>query len=334
MEGTDRFPLISVIVPIYNVVDYLQRCVDSIRKQSYRNLEIILVDDGSTDNSGAMAEKFALEDKRIQVFHKENGGSSSARNLGIEKARGDFIGFVDSDDFIEPEMYERMLAVALQEQLLIVQTSRDELDEQGNRMPDVCTPPESLAFWESSRFMRELLLHRGDCSFCTKLVAASLLREERFPEGELNEDFHLLVRLLPEVPAIAILPEQDYHVFYRYGSNTRTRKEEEFPQVYTDIVKNADRVMEIVEARYPELSEEAERFALYQRLDYMLHIPISLMTKENSFYIQVRHYLRGHRREAVRSPYLTKKNKTYLVLLGTAPKLVRKVHRMLKRISK
>ena len=78
MEGTDRFPLISVIVPIYNVVDYLQRCVDSIRKQSYRNLEIILVDDGSTDNSGAMAEKFALEDKRIQVFHKENGGSSSA----------------------------------------------------------------------------------------------------------------------------------------------------------------------------------------------------------------------------------------------------------------
>ena len=334
MEGTDRFPLISVIVPIYNVVDYLQRCVDSIRKQSYRNLEIILVDDGSTDNSGAMAEKFALEDKRIRVFHKENGGSSSARNLGIEKARGDFIGFVDSDDFIEPEMYERMLAVALQEQLLIVQTSRDELDEQGNRMPDVCMPPESLAFWESSRFMRELLLHRGDCSFCTKLVAASLLREERFPEGELNEDFHLLVRLLPEVPAIAILPEQDYHVFYRYGSNTRTRKEEEFPQVYTDIVKNADRVMEIVEAKYPELSEEAKRFALYQRLDYMLHIPISLMTKENSFYIQVWHYLRGHRREAVRSPYLTKKNKTYLVLLGTAPKLVRKVHRMLKRISK
>ena len=299
MEGTDRFPLISVIVPIYNVVDYLQRCVDSIRKQSYRNLEIILVDDGSTDNSGAMAEKFALEDKRIRVFHKENGGSSSARNLGIEKARGDFIGFVDSDDFIEPEMYERMLAVALQEQLLIVQTSRDELDEQGNRMPDVCTPPESLAFWESSRFMRELLLHRGDCSFCTKLVAASLLREERFPEGELNEDFHLLVRLLPEVPAIAILPEQDYHVFYRYGSNTRTRKEEEFPQVYTDIVKNADRVMETVEAKYPELSEEAKRFALYQRLDYMLHIPISLMTKENSFYIQVRDFLKLLRRESV-----------------------------------
>ena len=79
--------LISVIVPVYNIVEWLPRCVDSIRKQTYRNLEIILVDDGSTDNSGAMAEKFALEDKRVRVFHKENGGVSSARNLGIEMAR-------------------------------------------------------------------------------------------------------------------------------------------------------------------------------------------------------------------------------------------------------
>ncbi len=103
MEQTERPVLISVIVPIYNTVEYLPRCVNSIRRQTYRNLEIILVDDGSTDNSGAMAEKFALEDKRVKVFHKENGGSSSARNFGIEKASGDFIGFVDSDDFVEPK---------------------------------------------------------------------------------------------------------------------------------------------------------------------------------------------------------------------------------------
>ena len=134
MEQTEKQVLISVIVPIYNTVEYLPRCVDSIRRQTYRNLEIILVDDGSTDNSGAMAEKFALEDKRVKAFHKENGGSSSARNLGIEKASGDFIGFVDSDDYIEPEMYERLLFAALSENLMMVQCSRDEIDEQGNRM--------------------------------------------------------------------------------------------------------------------------------------------------------------------------------------------------------
>ena len=179
---------ISVIVPVYNVMAYLTRCVDSIRKQTYRNLEILLVDDGSTDNSGALCEKFALEDKRIRVFHKENGGSSSARNLGIEKATGDFIGFVDSDDYIEPEMYERLLAMLLEENLLAVQCSRDEIDEQGNRMPDVCTPPEAQVLVESEDFLRELLMHRGDCSFCTKLIEASLLKQHHFPEWELNED--------------------------------------------------------------------------------------------------------------------------------------------------
>lgn len=121
--------LISVIVPVYNVIEWLPRCVESIRRQTYPNLEIILVDDGSTDNSGALAEKMALEDKRVRVFHKENGGTSSARNLGISKARGDYIGFVDSDDYIEPQMYEKLLGVALAENLLMVQTSRDEIDE-------------------------------------------------------------------------------------------------------------------------------------------------------------------------------------------------------------
>jgi len=322
--------LLSIIVPVYNIMDYLPRCVDSIRRQTYRNLEIILVDDGSTDNSGALAEKMALEDRRIKVLHKENGGSSSARNLGISVAKGDYIGFVDSDDYIEPEMYERLLAVALEEKLLMVQTSRDEIDEQGNLMPDVCTPPERPELWDCEHFMRELLLHRGDCSFCTKLVHRSLLEKERFPEGELNEDFHLLVRLLPKVTAVAILPWQDYHVFYRYGSNTRTRKENEFPRVFTDIVNNADRVYDIVLKEYPNLKKEAMRFSLFQRLDYMLHIPISMMNRENAFYMQVKGYLKKHRKDALASPYLSKKNKIYLLLLGTAPKFVRRGHKLLK----
>lgn len=333
VTNQERPVLISVIVPIYNIVDYLPRCVNSIRKQTYRHLEIILVDDGSTDNSGAMAEKFALEDKRVRVFHKENGGVSSARNLGIEKARGDFIGFVDSDDYIEPEMYERLLAVALQENLMMVQISRDEIDEQGNRMEDVCVPPEKPELWESDHFMRELLLHRGDCSFCTKLTHASLLKEERFPEGELNEDFRLLVSLLTKVPAVAILPEQDYHVFYRYGSNTRTRNKDEFPRVFTDIVNNADRVEAIVEKEYPQLTQEAVRFALYQRLDYLLHIPISMMKKDNLFYRQVCNYVKKHRKEIRTNPYLTKKNRQYLLLLSYAPAFVRKVHAKIKKLG-
>jgi glycosyltransferase involved in cell wall biosynthesis len=328
MKQSDRPALISVIVPIYNTVAYLQRCVDSIRRQTYRNLEIILVDDGSTDNSGAMAEKFALEDKRVRVFHKENGGSSSARNLGITHALGDFIGFVDSDDYIEPEMYEHLLAMALTENLMMVQCARDEIDEQGNQMENVCIPPESPQLISNESFMRELLMHRGDCSFCTKLTHASLLKNHPFPEGELNEDFRLLTELLPEIPAVGSLPGQDYHVFYRYGSNTRTRNKEEFPRVFTDIVNNADRAEQLTAREYPDLQPEAERFALYQRLDYMLHIPISQMKKENVFYMQVRDYLKKHKKAIRTNPYLTKKNRQYLMLFALAPVTVRKIHAM------
>ncbi|HCI64916.1 MAG TPA: glycosyl transferase, partial [Clostridiales bacterium] len=102
-------PLISVIVPVYRVEAFLPRCLDSIRGQTYKNLEIILVDDGSPDNCGKICDEYAEMDSRIRVIHKKNGGLSSARNAGLDVAVGDYIGFVDSDDWIAPEMYETLL---------------------------------------------------------------------------------------------------------------------------------------------------------------------------------------------------------------------------------
>ena len=100
---------ISVIVPVYNVEQYLERCVDSIINQTYKNLEIILVNDGSTDNSGKLCDELAKRDDRIRVIHKENGGLSDARNTGIEEAEADLIGFIDSDDYIDENMYELLI---------------------------------------------------------------------------------------------------------------------------------------------------------------------------------------------------------------------------------
>lgn len=330
----ERPILLSVIVPVYNGMDCLERCIESIRRQNMPNMEIIIVDDGSTDNTGALCEKMALIDKRVRVFHKENGGSSSARNLGIENARGEYLGFVDADDYIEPQMYERLIRVAMEEKLKIVQTSRDEISEDGTKRPDVCTPPEKPEIYDSHYFMRELLLHRGDCSFCTKLVHSSLFRRFKFPEGELNEDFNLLIKMLPDVPYIGVLPFQDYHVFYRMGSNTRTDDENYFPRVFTDIVVNADRVMETVKENYPELMQEAERFGIFQRLDYMLHIPVSMMNGRNEFYVSVRRHLRKNIFKAKRNEFLTKKEKRYVFILGTIPKAARTVHRIKMKIKK
>ena len=181
-------PLITVIIPVYNILDCLERCVTSVCTQTWQNLEIILVDDGSTDGTGALCDALAGRDGRIRVFHKPNGGSSSARNLGIEKANGAYLGFVDSDDFIEPQMYESMMREIQEGGYRIVQISRDEIGEDGKRRPDVCVPPKEAVFRDSGEFLRTLLLHAGDCSFCTKLIDAALFQNRRFPEGELNEE--------------------------------------------------------------------------------------------------------------------------------------------------
>ena len=100
--------LISIIVPVYNVEKYVEKCINSIINQTYKNLQIILVDDGSKDNSGKICDEFKLKDNRIEVIHKNNGGLSDARNAGLKLAKGDYIGFVDSDDYIEADMYETL----------------------------------------------------------------------------------------------------------------------------------------------------------------------------------------------------------------------------------
>ncbi|MBD5475657.1 MAG: glycosyltransferase family 2 protein [Lachnospiraceae bacterium] len=324
---------ISVIVPVYNSIDCLEKCVRSICAQTYENLEILLIDDGSTDGTDRLCDKLAAEDRRIGVYHKKNGGASSARNMGIGLAAGAYLGFVDSDDYIEPDMYELMMNALQDRRAPIVQISRDEVDEAGNRLPDVCVPPENAWFCGTEEFLKELLLHRGDCSFCTKLVRKELFAAHRFPEGVLNEDFSLLVELLQEIDGITILPKQCYHVVCRQTSTTRSRTKDSFSRVFLDIVDNADRMQMLVDERYPALHDYAIRFNLYQRLDYLLHVPIAQMTAENEFYNKVKKYLRGHVRNTVGNPYLTRKNKVYLLLLTAAPRTVRRVHAWKKNVG-
>ena len=149
---------ISVIVPVYRVEPYLDRCVQSIVEQTYSNLEIILVNDGSTDGTGRLCDELAGKDVRIRVFHKENGGSSSARNLGISHAKGAYLAFIDSDDYASPEMFERLVEGMQKSGAEIVQIGRDEVDTEGNKLPNICEPPKEDVYITSADFLKELLL--------------------------------------------------------------------------------------------------------------------------------------------------------------------------------
>lgn len=325
--------LISVIVPVYNIKEYIGRCVDSILAQTWENLEVLLVDDGSTDGTGELLDKLREKDGRIRVFHKKNGGSSSARNLGIHEAGGKYLGFVDSDDYVEPFMYERLHQALQKTGMPIAQGGRREIDEQGNALPDICIPPKEELIYDSEAFLRELLQHKGDCSFCTKLIDKRLFENYKFPEGKLNEDFYLLVQMLQEIDGIVSVPERVYTVFYKSGSNTRMDSADKFSRVYGDCVDNADMAAELVKKRYPRLKKTAMRFGLYQRLEYLLHIPIKDMKKTNEQYMDIVRYLRRNRGEILKNRELTKKQKVYLLLFSVMPATARKVHRSIKRIS-
>jgi glycosyltransferase involved in cell wall biosynthesis len=325
---------ISVIIPAYNIEDLLPKCVDSVTSSDYPRelLEIIIVDDGSKDGTASVADSLAQKYPNVTALHKENGGSSSARNLGMQHATGDYFGFVDSDDFIDSHMYSRLMEAALKYDADMVQVSRDEIAENGEKLPDVVIPPEKELEVAPKEHLRTLLMHTGDASFCTKLTKRSAFGDMRFPEGELNEDFYLMIHVLQNVNKLIILPEQYYHVFYRTGSNSRKKAEDRdyFPSVFTDIVRNADVALSLVQKSFPDLVEIAERFGYYQRLDYLLHIPVSKMTRDNEFYMGVVSYIRNNMGKIKKNPYLTNKQKRYLQILAPAPRTVRWLHAKVK----
>ena len=322
---------ISVIIPAYNIEDLLEKCVDSVASQDYPGdlLQIIVVDDGSTDRTPEKADELAKKYSNVQVIHKKNGGSSSARNAGIEAATGEYLGFVDSDDYISGVMYSSMMEAAMRTGADMVQIARDEISESGDRLPDVLEPFDKEKEITPAEHLRTLLMHTGDASFCTKLTKRELFTKDmRFPEGELNEDFYLMIHMLEKVNKLILLPKACYHVFYRTGSNSRKKAQDKdyFPSVFTDIVRNSDVALDLVRKSHPDLIPVARRFGFVQRLDYLLHIPISKMTKDNSFYKKVVSDLRSDFGKMLGNSYLTGKQKAYLTVLTIAPKAVRTLH--------
>lgn len=210
-----KTPTISVIVPVYNVEPYLRKCLDSIVNQTYRNLEIILVDDGSPDNCGAVCDEYAASDSRIKVIHKENGGVSSARNAGLAAATGEWIGWVDADDWIEPDMYGYMLDKVREYSADIAVCSRFE------QYRGQCV----FRGWEREQGLDtecalELLLKNDAMQnfLWDKLWRRELFDGVVFPEGRTFEDIAVMHRLFMRARRVACLPEAKYFYLQHSGS--------------------------------------------------------------------------------------------------------------------
>lgn len=216
-EKIGQMPLVSVIVPVYKVEKYLPKCVKSILEQTYQNLQIILVDDGSPDRCGSMCDAYAEKDKRVEVIHKENGGLASARNAGLKVVRGEWIAWVDSDDWVEQDMIEYLLKGALEHQAAVAVCGRYEVYPKekyphGAKKTTVFTPEEILYMLLDIK-NRDIENYVWD-----KLWHASLFAGIMFPEGKTFEDFSVTFRLIERANAIVCLPEPKYFYLQRSGS--------------------------------------------------------------------------------------------------------------------
>ena len=270
--------LISVIVPVYNVRPYLKRCIDSIIAQTYSNLEILLVDDGSTDGSGELCDAYARQDARVQVIHKKNAGQAAARNDAIDIARGSYLGFVDSDDFIDCRMFEILYQDLTEHDAQISIVTFQEFTEE--KEATVSRNLMSIECQAGEKILQKLLLEEkiGDFSW-NKLYRRELFKEIRYPVGRMMEDQGIMYKLVDQCTKVTYRPIRLYFYYQRPDStlHRRTLKFYEdkwdmgcqryryIREKYPDMLENDAAMMKIVEHCYPYLRKDQRRKAEMER---------------------------------------------------------------------
>lgn len=231
---------ISVIVPVYNVEDYLEECVNSLLRQTYQNIEILLINDGSTDRSGEICDSY--QSSKIIVYHKPNGGLSSARNYGIERASGSYICFIDSDDYIEPRYLENLLHAILKADNNCALAMCRFTRTVGDFDNDVPEP----VIMRSGEVLERILYQNDDLLFsiaaCNKLYHSSVFEKLRFPEGKLNEDMFVICETMNLTSIVAVLDFKGY--YYRVNQTSITQKR--FSHKNMDVLEACDHIMEYV----------------------------------------------------------------------------------------
>ncbi|MBR1771746.1 MAG: glycosyltransferase family 2 protein [Lachnospiraceae bacterium] len=209
-------PMVSVIIPVYNMIEYLDDCVESVLAQTYGKLEIWLVDDGSTDGSGRLCDTYAAGDARIRVIHRTNGGLSAARNTGLDAMKGDYVVFVDADDYVRKDYVQMLLRCALRDGTDLVIGSHCKVS--GNVAPTHRTPPRAHRILAGKQLQVWMLSGRLSMYAHGKLYKAALFEKIRFPEGKLFEDVPTLWQVLAQTEQASWLDVPLY--YYRQHPNS------------------------------------------------------------------------------------------------------------------
>ena len=238
-------PIVSVIVPIYRVEKYLRQCIDSIVSQSYMELEIILVDDGSPDNCGQICDEYAKKDSRIKVIRQANGGLSAARNAGLEIATGDYISFIDSDDYIDENLYKDIMNIFCKQNVDIVKfTSRRVIGDKIITYPHTC----GINVMCARDALLDFLNHEGACAW-NKVYKREVIGDIRFPVGRVFEDTAVVYKFIANSKQYAVYDKPYY--FYRYNDSSITQTSFS-PKARWDFVLANEETYEYCKEHVPE----------------------------------------------------------------------------------
>ena len=313
---------VSIVVPVYNVEDCLSYCVDSLRQQTYKNIEIILVDDGSTDHSGEICDQYAQEDERIKVLHIENGGQSRARNIGVQAASSDWIMFLDSDDYYDLKAVEYLVALRDKYAVDLVVTS---IVEVRTYQTELNTEDISLENSEKlDRYTGLVRMFYGN-SVGThpggKLYKKEILLQYPYPEGMIYEDLAMAYEHIHYCTEIAVGHRSVYKYYRRMGSTVNSKYSERLLNFYKAMEWNRA----YVERDYP--NDQEMRRALNVRYVFNgLHVVHAMLSSD--MYSDVNKIRKEYTRyfnDIIPNPNIIWKNKVKYLLLLLSPRLYKKI---------
>lgn len=302
--------LITVIIPVYKVEEYLEKCVKSIQNQTYRNLEIVLVDDGSPDNCGKMCDEYAKQDERIKVIHKPNGGLSDARNAGIEVAKGEYIAFVDSDDFVSKDYIEYMYHMLTEAKAKLAICGVKEIWKNTPIEEEPYTEAKLLTAKET---FENFLFAKGIeiCAYA-KLYHRDLWKEHRFPKGKVYEDTAIMYRIIEEAKTIVYGDKNCYYYIARVGSIS---KQPGFNKNEEDYIAHTKQMLTFIEEKYPELQTAIHRFNVYAKFRILRML---MVTKPRNRQME-KEYIREikkYQKEVIKCKNTPRRDKMAILLLN------------------
>lgn len=314
--------LITIVVPIFNVEKYLRRCLNSIIEQTYKNLEIILVDDGSTDDSPIICDEYKKKDNRITVIHKKNGGLSEARNTGINIAKGKYIGFVDSDDWIEIDMYEKMYKKMIEENADIAICGR--VVEYSNRTSKKWYNENYMIMNNIDAIVALDSFKSFDMAAWDKLYKTELFSNIKYPVGKKCEDCYVTYRLFDKCDKIIYIPECFYHYFQREGSITKSKK------VNMDYVYGSVEQLKYIEKNHPEIIDTAKMNVAFSN-NALFHYMIENNINDEKTRKQLHRNANKYRKEVFKNKNINMKKKIKFAIFIFTPNIYKFLIKIKKR---